>query len=126
MPPEVRAQLETLFQEKGTGDPSKDAHVREEAERIMREHGIEPPKFEHEGNWERHEGMGPSEAPHPADRETMERYHEMMERGEMSHEHQREYEAVRESFERETPTTYEAPQQRETPEYHAPEYEMPR
>lgn len=59
LPTEVRTQLEKLFQEKGTGDPSKDESVRQEAERILKEHGIDPREMGHgrewdqqgEGNW---------------------------------------------------------------------------
>jgi len=99
LPPEARAQLEKLFQEKGTGDPTKDAHVREEAERILREYGIEHPDWEHEGEWEkgdRKEHMSPEA------REQMERFHE--------YEHPEVY---RETFEREPGTierAYEAPE----------------
>ncbi len=53
LPPEVRSQLEQLFREQGTGDPAKDGHVREQAEKILREHGIDPREVGpgHEG-WE--------------------------------------------------------------------------
>ncbi len=53
LPAEVRTQLEKLFQEKGTGEPSKDANVRAEAERILKENGIDPREMGagHEGKW---------------------------------------------------------------------------
>jgi len=111
MPPEVRAQLEKLFEEKGTGDPSKDAHVREEAERIMREHGIEPPKWEHEGEWEHSKDeWGP--------------VFDGSEVGDRAN-----YEAMRETFEQHgaSQSTHEAPEQHTyeapTHEYEAPTYE---
>ncbi|MBI2093801.1 MAG: hypothetical protein HYT88_03655 [Candidatus Omnitrophica bacterium] len=40
MPPEARAELEKIFQQ-GTGDPSKDAALREQAEKVMEKYGIE-------------------------------------------------------------------------------------
>jgi len=60
LPPEARAELEQLFQQ-GTGDPSQDGHLREQAEQIMEKYGIERPaegmegrgEFEHGGNMER-------------------------------------------------------------------------
>jgi len=100
LPPEARAQLEKLFQEQGTGDPAKDAHVREEAKRILKEYGIEHPDWEHEGEWEKGDWK---EHMSPEAHEQMERLYEG--------EHHDEME--REAFERtsETPERmYEAPE----------------
>ncbi len=54
LPPQARAELEKLFQEKGTGDPSKDGHVREEAEKILERYGIDPREIGpgREGGWQ--------------------------------------------------------------------------
>ena len=123
LPPEVRAQLEQLFQEKGTGDPAKDAAVREEAEKILREHGIDPREIgpgEHMSP-EALEHMSPEGLEHmsPEAREQMEQFFSEHEAGEQPT-------MDRETFEREF-GTYEAPihEYEAPPEFEQPEYEMP-
>lgn len=44
LPPEARAELEAIFSQ-GTGDPSKDSHLREQAEQVLERYGIEHPTF---------------------------------------------------------------------------------
>ncbi|MBI4342726.1 MAG: hypothetical protein HY599_05110, partial [Candidatus Omnitrophica bacterium] len=134
LPPEARAELEKLFQEKGRGDPALDQDVREEAGQILEKYGIDPrefgpgpEEFEHEQGFDRaFEQMSPEA------REQMERiyggheaempevYREMMER-------EQNYEGMSQGHEVEAPLhefevmqhEYEAPQQ----EYEAPQYE---
>jgi hypothetical protein len=134
LPPEVRAQLEKLFDEQGTGDPAKDGAVREEAERILREAGIDPREvgpghegWDHEG-WDREGAEHSWEQMSPEAREQMERFmseHElegpMREYEGMTHEYEApsaEFEAPTHEYEA---PTYEAP----THEYEAPMYEAP-
>lgn len=139
LPPEVRAQLEQLFQEKGTGDPARDAAVRAEAEQILREHGIDPREMGlgHEGEWEREgshwqgdrgEGFERAylEQMSPEAREQMERFFTEQEVGEHSEVNREAFQQEFETFQREyeaTTNQYEAP----THEYEAPvnEYEAP-
>jgi len=133
LPPEVRAQLEQLFQEKGTGDPSKDAAVRAEAEQILREHGIEPPNWEHEGDWEHEEGQWQGDHGEGFERAYFEQMspeaREQMEQFFSEHEASEQPTMDRETFEREY-STFEAPTheyEAVTHEYEAPthEYEAP-
>lgn len=139
LPPEVRAQLEQLFQERGTGDPARDAAVRAEAEQILREHGIDPREMGpgHEGEWEREgsywqgdrgEGFERAhlEQMSPEAREQMERFFSEQEVGEHSEVNRETFQQDFETFQREyeaTTNQYEAP----THEYEAPvnEYEAP-
>lgn len=150
LPPEVRGELEKLFQEKGTGDPSQDQAVREEAEKILEQYGIERPEswgqdHEHQ-QWEHEAGPGPLEhvSPEalehmaPEAREQLERFfeapeHEFTDRPEAGREVEtfsREYEAP--SHEQEAPEAlvheYEAPThefEAPTQEYQGPEHEAP-
>ena len=57
LPPEARAELEAIFSQ-GSGDPSKDGHLREQAEQVFEKYGIEHPTFGGGGDYEgRGEGM---------------------------------------------------------------------
>ena len=44
LPKEAQAELEKIFSQ-GTGDPSKDSHLREQAEKVMEKYGVEHPTF---------------------------------------------------------------------------------
>ncbi len=124
LPAEARDRLEKLFQEKGTGDPAQDANIREEAERILLEYGIDPREMGsgHEGEWERgempegvFERMSPEALEHmsPEAREQLERVFESQET-----EHPETY---REIFEREYFGT--EPRETEFRTYEAPTHE---
>lgn len=144
MPPDARAELEKIFSQ-GTGDPSKDSALREQAEQVMEKYGIEREQFgggmesggsmreafERGGGLEqRGEGFERAMTEHmaPEAREQMERFmsERDMEGREMSHEGME-----REMMEREFGGTSSETQTREfeapTHEYEAPthEYEAP-
>lgn len=133
LPPAARAELEQIFSQ-GTGDPSKDGHLREQAEKVMEKYGIEHAEF---GNHEGKEGemTSPREAfqqwegseqGQRTDSATREQYREM------SEQYQAEFEQRGEGFER-AMTEHMAPEAREqmerqmmeapTHEYEAPTHE---
>ncbi|OGW91166.1 MAG: hypothetical protein A3D28_04875 [Omnitrophica bacterium RIFCSPHIGHO2_02_FULL_63_14] len=87
LPPEARAELEKIFSQ-GTGDPSKDGHLREQAEKVFEKYGVEGPTridgdHDSEGQvtapreaFERWERSGGGQQADPA---TREQYREMSE-----------------------------------------------
>ena len=100
LPPEARAELEKIFSQ-GTGDPSKDGHLREQAEKVFEKYGIERPEFGSDGQQgertspqEAFERWQHSEEGVRADPATREQYREM------SEQYQAEFERGGGSFER--------------------------
>jgi len=114
LPPEARAELEKIFSQ-GTGDPSKDGHLREQAEQVLEKYGVEHTEMtsprEAFEQWER------SEEGQRVDSATREQYREM------SEQYQAEFEQRGEGFER-AMTEHMAPEAREQMERFMSEHEM--
>jgi len=124
LPPAARAELEQIFSQ-GTGDPSKDGHLREQAEKVFEKYGIEHPEIGSFGGKEGEmtspreafERWQSSEEGQRTDSATMEHYREM------SEQYQAEFEQRGEGFER-AMTEHMAPEAREQMERFMSEHEM--
>lgn len=106
LPPEARAELEAIFSQ-GTGDPSKDGHLREQAEKVFEKYGIDQPgridgDHNYEGRWS---GSGGETAGGKEGQTTSPR--EAFEQWERSEEGQRTDSATREQY-REMSEQYQA------------------
>ena len=108
LPPEAREELEAIFSQ-GTGDPSKDGHLREQAEKVFEKYGIDQPgridgdhdgDHDYEGRWSGGENAGGKEGQTTAPREAFEQW-------ERSEDGQRTDSATREQY-REMSEQYQA------------------
>ena len=145
LPPEARAELEKIFSQ-GAGDPSKDGHLREQAEKVFEKYGIDRPApidgdHDSEGRGGRTEGFGggrdgQSTSPREAfeqweqsdqgqrtDAATREQYREMSEQSQAEFERGGGLEQRGEGFER-AMTEHMAPEAREQMERFMSEREL--
>jgi len=109
LPPEARAELEAIFSRR-TGDPSKDGHLREEAEKVLEKYGVE--RTEMTSPREAFEQWEQSEQGQRTDSATREQYREMSEQYQTEFEQRGGLEQRGEGFER-AMTEHMAPEARE-------------